>query len=302
MRILITGATGFLGQRLVRRLALRHTVFAVCRNPSPALPKGASPIALDLSSQFETVALPAQIDAVVHLAQSPHYRDFPAAAKHIAATNLSSTAGLLAYAQGAGAQHFVLASTGGVYPMSANPMDEKMPIRPHGYYAVTKYASELLAGEYAAWMNICVLRCFFLYGPGQQADRLVPSLFSKIRSGEDVYLDGHQNGMIFTPTFIEDAAAAFERSIDDRWSGIFNLAAPTTIDLRSFAAAIGERLDRNPKFSIRPEKPHIVYKPTLTELGRKFDLSIFRSPAEGLDEMVERRDHRNTARSGSKAQ
>jgi UDP-glucose 4-epimerase len=301
MRILVTGASGFLGKYLVRMLAKRHEVIATSPRPLPSEMAEIRHIQIDFSAAWNREALPAMVDCIVHLAQSPHYRNFPAAAQHIAATNLTSTAELLAYAQAVGAQHFVLASTGGVYPMPTTAMDEKLPIRPCGYYAVTKYASELLAGEYAAWMNICVLRCFFLYGPDQQADRLVPSLFEKVRSGEDIYLDGHQNGMIFTPTYIEDAAAIFERSIEDRWSGIFNLAAPTTIDLRSFATLIGERLDRTPRFSIRPEKPHIVYKPILTELSRKLDISILRSAAEGLDEMVERGNRRNEAQSETEA-
>ncbi len=293
MRILVTGASGFLGKYLVRMLAKSHEIIATSPRPVPSEISDIRHIPIDFSAAWNREALPAKVDCIIHLAQSPHYRDFPAAARHIAATNLTSTAELLAYAHDVGAQHFVLASTGGVYPMPTTAMDEKQPIHPRGYYAVTKYASELLAGEYAAWLKICVLRCFFLYGPSQQPDRLVPSLFAKVASGEEILLDGHQDGMIFTPTYIEDTAAAFERSINDQWSGTFNLAAPTIVDLRSFATMIGERLSRTPKFLIRPEKPRIIYQPNLTALGQKLNLSMFRSPADGLDAMVERGDSRN---------
>lgn len=286
MRILMTGATGFLGQRLVRRLALRHTVFAVCRNTSAALPTGASPIALDLSLPLDSAALPAQIDAVVHLAQSPHYRDFPAAARHVASTNLGSTTALLDYARSAGAQHFVLASSGAVYGDSAGPMVEDVPLVPRGYYAVTKYAAELLANEYASMMSVCVLRCFFIYGAGQQPDRLVPSLLERVRSGSPIFLDGHSNGMIFAPTHVDDVAAVFARSLDERWTGTLNLASNARIDLRSFVGILGEKLGKPPSFQIRDDRQRMVYEPVLDRLAARFDIDSFLGPREGIDEVL----------------
>ena len=65
MRILITGASGFIGEHVTRQLAVEHEVFAVTRNASVL--EGVDAIAADLAAPFDTSNWPA-VDVVVHLA------------------------------------------------------------------------------------------------------------------------------------------------------------------------------------------------------------------------------------------
>src|SRR5712691_5873081 len=73
--VLVTGAGGFIGRHLVRALGERYRVVALVRNRADA-PENAEAIVFDLSQPLGD-ALPPRIDAVVHLAQSRRYREFP---------------------------------------------------------------------------------------------------------------------------------------------------------------------------------------------------------------------------------
>src|SRR5205814_2290751 len=79
-------------------------------------------------SQPDTAVLPRQTDAVVYLAQSEHFRDFPRRAHDIFSVNVLGVQSLLEYAKTAGCRTFVLASSGGVYQPSNSALKETMDV------------------------------------------------------------------------------------------------------------------------------------------------------------------------------
>lgn len=253
MRILITGATGFLGGRLLRSLAGRHEVWAITRRrPEQTWPDGRILIQ-DLAAESWTAELPSAIDAVVHLAQSPEFRDFPNRAANIYGVSAAATMRLLEWAQRAGARHFVLGSTDGLYGSSGNPVREADPIPDHrsqlGFYFATKRASELLAMQYASQFHVAVLRFFFIYGAGQSERMLLPRLVGSVRAGRSVLLQG-EDGIRLNPIHVDDAVRAIERTFDLQESRIFNVAGPQTASLREIANSIGRAVDCPPVFDI----------------------------------------------------
>src|SRR5689334_9307811 len=118
MRVLVTGAAGFVGARLLRRLADHHEIFALARKRPPIQHAAVHWLIQDLAEPQWSVELPSKIDAVIHLAQSPHFRDFPAQATDIYSVSTMTTVRLLDWALRAGARSFVLGSTGGLYGAS----------------------------------------------------------------------------------------------------------------------------------------------------------------------------------------
>lgn len=77
----------------------------------------------------ETLAnLPAHADNIIYLAQSPHYRDFPAQAEHIWEVNVQGVLRMLEYARKAEAAYFLLASSGSVYAPSTVDFYEDSPL------------------------------------------------------------------------------------------------------------------------------------------------------------------------------
>src|SRR5947208_5446540 len=116
MKIVVTGATGFIGTTLIRRLLPDHEVFCLTRNGSalPVHPQ-VHMIAQDLSKPLDTDRLPQSADAVIHLAQSRHFRAFPDQARHVFKVNTEFTQQSLDSVRQSKIRTFLLASSGGVW-------------------------------------------------------------------------------------------------------------------------------------------------------------------------------------------
>ena len=241
MKILLTGATGFIGGRLVDELAARHELIALGRSR----PEGVADwIEHDLASPLQPSALPGRIDAVVHLAQSRRYREFPDGAGDMFAINVQSTFSLLEYARSAGAHCFVFASTGGMYAHSYERLVETAPVKPIDFYLSSKYAAELVAANYQQVFRTIVLRFFFVYGPGQRG-MLVPRLLERVRAGEPVVVEG-ERGVRINPIYVTDAVRVFEPALSLERSDVFNVAGDEIVSIEELVAAMGSVTGRQP--------------------------------------------------------
>jgi UDP-glucose 4-epimerase len=245
MRILVTGASGFIGRHLLDHLSSRHELFAIVRSPQPVLSQAAvNAIEMDLAQEWTATNLPARTDVIIHLAQANVA--FPESANELFAVNASATQNLLDYGRRAGAQQFILASTGDIYGWKEGLAKETDEAHPASFYAVTKYAAELLAQSYSDYFATCALRLFHPYGPGQ-AMRLIPKLAERIRQQKAVQV--HQRDCPhLTPIYIADVISAIERAIDSTYSGAINIAGDQIVSMRELAAAIGHTLGSQPVF------------------------------------------------------
>jgi nucleoside-diphosphate-sugar epimerase len=245
MRLLVTGGTGFVGSHLIAHLANRHELYAIARRaPPPEIADRATWIEQDLD-RFDPAALPARVDGVIHLAQSSHYRDFPAGAPDVFSVNVASTFALLEYARKAGARSFVLASTGGLYGYRPHPIreDEDAP-RPTTFYFRSKRSAELIADAYSEMLSVIVLRFFFVYGPGQTR-MLIPTLIDKIARGEEIVVEGDP-GLSINPIHVDDAVRVFEPALELGGSATFNVAGSERVTLSELVRLIGEIAGRSP--------------------------------------------------------
>lgn len=236
MNVLVTGALGFVGSHLVQGLRDRHRVFALVRRLPQDRSGGVSWIGQDLTRPLDLGLLPAKIDAVVHLAQSKHYKQFPDGATDIFDVNVRSTLNLLEYARGAGARSFVLASTGGLYGYSFEKFVETDPINLGNFYVTSKYAAELLVGNYSPYFTTVVLRLFFVYGPGQRG-MLIPNLLGKVLQDETITIEGNP-GCRINPLHIDDAVRVFEPAMRLPHSALLNVAGNEIVSLTDLVRAM----------------------------------------------------------------
>ena len=227
-RIVLTGATGFMGSHLMPLLCQRHEVYALARREAPSQ-KGVQWIRQDLAQPLDESQLPKSIDTVIHLAQSEHYREFPEQARDIFRVNVQSTQELLEYARRAGAKRFILASSGGVYGSSFKQLSETDLVNPLDFYLSSKYSAELLVGNYKQYFHVIVFRFFFVYGPRQQG-KLIPMLLEKVRSQQVITVDGNA-GISINPIFIQDALEVFESAMELQNSDLFNIAGDETVTI-----------------------------------------------------------------------
>jgi len=280
MRILLTGATGFIGSRLTSLLIERgHELFCLLRPGAPCA-AGATPLPCDLARYTAIETFPS-VDTVIHLAQSHQYRNFPAAAEDILAVNTLATARLLDRARQGGVRRFILASTASVYSVRCDPCQEDAPLQPDDFYAATKVAAEALLRPYARHYLTCALRLFTPYGPGQR-NRLIPTLIDRVRERGPITLDGVEGGLRLSVTYVDDVAATFQAAAEEGWHGTYNVAAPEPTCVRDIATTIGRSLGVTPIFE-RTGRPEPA--PLIADLNRFATVrgpDKFRSLDEGI--------------------
>lgn len=180
-RCLVTGADGFIGRALCRRLSLDGV--RVLR----MVHKGVGPdtTAADLGGETVPSLTGLRLDVVFHLAARVHQDDDgpDSEAEHQRVT-VEGTRSLLAASIEAGAQDFVFFSTCGVMPVGiADGVDESAQPRPATPYARAKLAAERLVTSMngKGGLRTVSLRLPMVYGPGHKGQ--FPRMIAAIRRG-----------------------------------------------------------------------------------------------------------------------
>lgn len=253
-RILLTGGTGLVGQRFLDLHDREHEILCLSRQP----PSSRSAfINADLNVTIDVATLPPAVDTVLYLAQSRGHREFPQSSNDLFSVNVAGVQQMLEWARTAGARRFILASTGGVYGTGNRPFNEDDPIattRPMSYYEASKLAAESLARCYSAFFDVIILRPFFVYGPQQRTQMLIPRLVESVRVGNPIKLQG-PDGIAINPIFVDDAVEAIAGCLRLNGSHTINIAGPEVLTLREICTIIGENLRQKPDFVSHGEGP-----------------------------------------------
>ncbi|MDX8446008.1 NAD-dependent epimerase/dehydratase family protein [Mesorhizobium captivum] len=273
MKILVTGAGGFLGQRLVSVLrAQGHDVWGVTRRSraaqsdydlvldDPLEPERYANIVGQNGIETTINALAAGVD--------PRERDIGLLVR----VNSVFPALLAAAVASAGATNFIQIGSSAEYaPLQGKGyIPEEAPLTQDKLYGGTKAAGSVLLRTVAAEVGLraCVLRLFNIYGPGEKAHRLFPSLLGRLSRGERVPLSAGSQVRDFL--YVDDACLAIARMIralpeNPPVAGVYNLASGRAVSVREFAVAIADAIgaDRQllafGELAMRPDDlPYIV--------------------------------------------
>jgi nucleoside-diphosphate-sugar epimerase len=204
--VLVTGATGFTGGVLARKLADSGArVAALAREGRDTTTLESAGIGIrrgDLRNPEALAAACRGIDTVYHIAAT--YRQEGIPRQEFFDVNVGGTLALLAAARDAGVRRFVHCSTVGVQGEIENPpADEEAPFRPGDIYQETKAEAELKAREFFAScaMEGVVFRPVGIYGPG---DTRFLKLFKGIARGRFVMIGSGK--VLYHLTYVDDLA------------------------------------------------------------------------------------------------
>jgi nucleoside-diphosphate-sugar epimerase len=254
-RVLVTGATGFLGANLTRALrSAGADVHALVRRTGPELPAGVEAHLADLRDAEATARAvsAARPEIVFHLAAASGHPDGEAARAQALAVTVGGTANLLEALREAGAARVVHAGSSLEYGASRRPMRETDPPAPVTFRGTAKAAATALVLGFGAETGIpvTVVRPFSVYGPWERRPRFVPTVVEAALAGGPIRLTAP--GIARDFVFVDDVVDAFLlAALTPAAAGeVVNAGTGRQTTNEELVATLGEVLDR--PLDVRP--------------------------------------------------
>ncbi|BCS34698.1 CDP-abequose synthase [Luteitalea sp. TBR-22] len=248
-RVLLTGASGFVGAAVLRRMVAQEREVAVLlrassdtRRIDDLLPHVAV-VRGDLAHLDAVTDAIAAFgpDVVAHLAWQGvkgSDRNDPGQLE-----NVMAAITLQRVATAVGCTRMVGLGSQAEYGPQAGRIAEDAPTRPTTMYGAAKLATAILleracatAGQSFAWM-----RLFSSYGPGDDPSWMIPYLIERLLAGERPSLTAAEQ--VWDYIHVEDAAAAVVAMVDADATGVFNLGSGTAWPLRDIITTVRDAID-----------------------------------------------------------
>ena len=277
MKVLVTGAAGFIGYHVCERLLARgDTVIGVDNlDPSGDVTLKATRLSrLRAAPRFGFHRMDirdlracrelfegARPERVVHLAARVGVRAQASEAPDYTETNVTGFLQILELCRQTRVEHLVFASSSSVYGADTPaPFSEQAPAdRPLNLYAATKRSNELMAHAYASQYGLPVtgLRLFTVYGPWGRSD-MAPMVFLRaLLEGRSLALHG-EGQMQRDFTYVDDAVEALVRVLDTPSAStppyrVLNVGSGKAVTMARFVDLLEEQLGIKAWVELRPK-------------------------------------------------
>jgi UDP-glucuronate 4-epimerase len=271
MKIVVTGAAGFIGSHTAERFAaLGHEVVGIDAftdyysrawkesNAADIKSKGVQLARLDLAVDDLTAVLH-NTDFIFHLAGQPGISATTPLDTYIRNNILATNQLLAASRQLPTLKCFVNICTSSVYGAHATDSEETPP-KPTSYYGVTKLAAEQLALAYQREQGFpaCSLRIFSVYGPRERPEKLYPKLIRSILTGEPFPLHEGSEHHSRSYTFVNDIIDGFVTVLQQPETAvgqIFNIGSDVEMTTGEGIRIIEEIMGQKANVKIMPKRP-----------------------------------------------
>ena len=259
MKILITGANGFLGQYLVKQSLLKnHIVIATGRGAS-RLPAQASEQfvyqQMDFTDPFAVhdVFEKFQPDIVIHAGAMSKPDECEKNQWQAYVENVESTITLILNSEEQKA-FFIFISTDFVFDGESGPYKENDRPNPVNFYGKTKLEAEEAVEEYPfSW---AIVRTVLVYGkPHAGGANLLTIVKEKIGNGEEYQVFDDQ---IRTPTYVEDLARAILSICEKKATGVFHISGKDVLTPYQMACMMADQLHLDKSLIKKISAPDLV--------------------------------------------
>jgi NAD dependent epimerase/dehydratase len=309
LRVLVTGAGGFIGSHLVAALAaagarvrpvVRYTSRGTWGHLEQLAPSVRDSLEVVLGDVRDAQFMRNQIrgcDVVFHLAALIGIPYSYEAAESYVDTNVRGTLNVLQAAREAGAGRVVITSTSEVYGTARyTPMDEAHPLQAQSPYSASKIAADKLGESYhlSFGLPLVTVRPFNTYGPRQSARAVIPTIVSQVLAGVETLRLGSL-APVRDLTYVEDTVRGFLRAgvAEQAVGHVINLGTGEGISIGDLAHAIMKIVGRELPIvedadRVRPQASEVRLLIAKTELahtllGWKPEVSL----TEGLQRVVD---------------
>ncbi|MDF2065059.1 NAD-dependent epimerase/dehydratase family protein [Bacillus sp. Cr_A10] len=248
MKVLVTGAAGFIGSYVVRALVQENFSVIALDNLSKGnecnLVEEVPFYKMDItSSELEAVFRIESPEYVIHLAAQSSVLNSMVNPMEDCHANLVGTLNILRLCKQFEVKKCIFASTAAVYGNpSILPVKEESKLATLSFYALSKLSAEKYVQLYENLFGLksCILRFSNVYGP-MQASGVVTSILNRLLDGEDpVIFDGNQTRDFI---YVKDVAAACIQSLLVDTTGIFNISSSTEVSIQQVYEEISELLE-----------------------------------------------------------
>jgi nucleoside-diphosphate-sugar epimerase len=268
-RVLITGACGFIGSHLTRRLVAEGAdVHAMTSEVSSVFPRRLLDLRGKVAMHEGNLMDRSAMDAIVRAARPSHIFHL-GAYTHVGKSwqrvdeciqaNIQGTTNLLQALAETGYERFVNTGTSEIYGDIDVPFREDAIVNPISPYSVSKYSAERFCRLFqrAYGWPIVLLRPFNAYGPAQSPDRVIPEIIVRALRKEELAMTQGRQTREFN--YVEDLAEGFMLAATTPGieGEIFNIGGGEEISMRDVATLILDVMG-NPieaRFGALPERP-----------------------------------------------
>lgn len=299
IKVLITGATGFVGSNLIYRLVHDNYEVHFFKRKNSSLWRIKDIISrlnsheVDLQDKKRLLKILGEIKPkiIFHLANLGLYGGIDSPIEESIKINLLGTINLIESTHKIDYDCFINTGSSSEYGIKQSPMSEDDLCRPDSNYALTKLASSLWAQSYAVKNKkpLATLRLFSPFGPFDHPSRFITQTILNLIRGKDIYIKS--SNAVRDYIFIEDVVEAFMLCIKNthNLSGeIFNIGYGRQTTIRDVLELLTKQIDSNSRiFYEDSAKDKNMWQANIQKAKKKLKWYPKKPLKDGLQETVD---------------